>query len=394
MFSLSARFRKSRTPGVEGSVYYIIRDGKTERNITGNLRGMDESIMSTAKDRIAFDLMTIYCVIERLLKKDRETTIDDIVSAGTKAVTQSNPFTRRIRNYPGKYPVSDEIASVSKIFADKFMRKSISASNRKRVRTGLIGYISALANEYQENGKPYARSLRSSQLKLMVYLNNAEIPIASITPDFILDYKAYLSDNLSIDTVSFYLRTLRTVLRRAGKDGLLPDGFVWPSNVNLTVSRTSPRANTNAVDIETIHRIENLDLADDRTLDLARDMFMFGFYAKGMEFVDVANLKVENLNGNILTYRRRLKGKERTEMLGKGALSIIRKYQDKSRDYLFPLLQRRWMYSYTTVRSEIAISLKRIGRMLELPIPLTYSMNIYSWQSIIRNANIAKLLIC
>ena len=113
-----------------------------------------------------------------------------------------------------------------------------------------------------------------------------------------------------------------------------------------------------------------------------------------MEFVDVANLKVENLNGNILTYRRRLKGKERTEMLGKGALSIIRKYQDKSRDYLFPLLQRRWMYSYTTVRSEIAISLKRIGRMLELPIPLTYSMNIYSWQSIIRNANIAKLLIC
>ena len=164
--------------------------------------------------------------------------------------------------------------------------------------------------------------------------------------------------------------------------------------MNLTVSRTSPRANTNAVDIETIHRIENLDLADDRTLDLARDMFMFGFYAKGMEFVDVANLKVENLNGNILTYRRRLKGKERTEMLGKGALSIIRKYQDKSRDYLFPLLQRRWMYSYTTVRSEIAISLKRIGRMLELPIPLTYSMNIYSWQSIIRNANIAKLLIC
>lgn len=188
MFSLSARFRKSRTPGVEGSVYYIIRDGKTERNITGNLRGMDESIMSAAKDRIAFDLMTIYCVIERLVRENREATLDDIVFVGTKTVTQSNPFKKRIRNYPGKYPVSDEIASVSKIFADKFMKKSISDSNRKKVRTGLIGYISALTNEYQENGKPYARSLRSSQLKLMVYLNNAEIPIASITPDFIIDY--------------------------------------------------------------------------------------------------------------------------------------------------------------------------------------------------------------
>lgn len=394
MFSLSARFRKSRTPGVEGSVYYIIRNGKTERNITGNLRGMDESIMSAAKDRIAFDLMTIYCVIKSLLEENREITLDEIASSGTKAILGDNPFAERLKSYAGIYPISDEIASISKKFSDRFERVRHPIQESHNAVTGLIGYISTLISEYKDKGKPFARSLRSTQLKLMGYINNAVIPIASITPAFILGYKAYLSDNLSIDTVSFYLRTLRTVLRRAGKDGLLPDGFVWPSNVNLTVSRTSPRANTNAVDIETIHRIENLDLADDRTLDLARDMFMFGFYAKGMEFVDVANLKVENLNGNILTYRRRLKGKERTEMLGKGALSIIRKYQDKSRDYLFPLLQRRWMYSYTTVRSEIAISLKRIGQMLGLPIPLTYSMNIYSWQSIIRNANIAKLLIC
>lgn len=110
----------------------IIRKGKTERNITGNLRGMDESIMSVAKDRIAFDLMTIYCVIERLLKRDRETTLDDIVLTGTKAVSHSNPFTKRIRNYPGKYPVSDEIASVSKIFADKFIKKAYLTPTEKK----------------------------------------------------------------------------------------------------------------------------------------------------------------------------------------------------------------------------------------------------------------------
>jgi len=103
------------------------------------------------------------------------------------------------------------------------------------------------------------------------------------------------------------------------------------------VSRTSQKSETDSLGIEVIQQIAKLDLADDRRLDLARDIFLFGFYAKGMELVDVANLKVENLNGNILTYHRRLKGKERTVMLGNAALSIIRKYHDKNRDYLFPL---------------------------------------------------------
>lgn len=393
MFSLSARFRKSRTPGAEGSVYYIIRDRKTERNITGNLRGMDESIMATAKDRIAFDLMTIYCVIERLLKKNRETTLDDIVPAGTKAVSHSNPFTKRIRNYPGKYPVSDEIASVSKIFADKFMKKSISDSNRKKDRTGLIGYISALTNEYQENGKPYARSLRSSQLKLMVYLNNAEIPIASITPDFILDYKAYLSDNVAAGTVTFYLRVLRTVLIRAMREGLLSNDFVWPSDVKLTLSRSSPKPATNEVNIDTIRQLEKLNLSDDKTLELARDLFMFGFYAQGMELANIVNLRVDNLNGNILTYRKRGNGTERSVILGDKALSIIRKYHDKDRDSLFSLNRRRWPYSYTTIRTVIATSLKKIGQLLNLSSGLTFSMNIHVWKSISQSTNIAELLV-
>lgn len=393
MFSLSARFRKSRISGADGTVYYVIRQGRTERNVTGNLRGKDESILSEEKDRIASDLMTIYCVIESLLEREGKVSLDEIVTDATKAIRETNPFSEHLLSYTDKYTISDELASVSKMFSDKFERTRLCKDNDRSSIEGLISYISALTTEYKRCGKPFARSLRSNQLKLMSYLNNVNIPIASITPDFILDYKAYLSKDVSTDTVSFYLRVLRTVLKRAGKDGLLPDDFVWPSRVKLAVSRTSQRAEINTISIDTIRKIKKLDLSDDRTLDLARDMFMFGFYAQGMELTDVANLKVENIRGNILTYRRRLKGKERTVMLGNDALSIIRKHHDKGSDYLFPLIQRQWRYSYTTVRNEIAVSLKKIGQILDLPVPLTYSMNIYSWQSIIRNADIAKLFI-
>ena len=86
MFSLSARFRKSRTPGADGVVYYVIRQGHAERNITGNLRGKDESILSKEKDRIASALMTIYCVIENLLENNSQTSLDEIAKYGTKAI--------------------------------------------------------------------------------------------------------------------------------------------------------------------------------------------------------------------------------------------------------------------------------------------------------------------
>ena len=139
--------------------------------------------------------------------------------------------------------------------------------------------------------------------------------------------------------------------------------------------------------------IERLDLSSDKTLDFARDMFMFGFYAKGMELIDIAMLRKGNLNGNTLTYNRRQKGKERKIELGEKAMSIVEKYRSDDNDYLFPIIQRKWTYSYSTVRNEFADSLNKIGKKLQLPVKLTFSMNIYSWESIIKNINLAEVLV-
>lgn len=392
MFSLSARFRKSRTPGVKGTVYYVIKQGKSERNITGNIHGIDQSIISDAKERIAFDLMTIYCVIESIFQNDNKISLNDIVEACARAILKTNPFEERIRNYRGKYPVSYDIAKVSKLFYDKFEpKRSISINHIDK--SGLIGYISYLIDEYNAEGKHFVKSLRNTQLSLLKYLRSKEIPLSSITNSFILGYNTYLSKRVSPATVSFYLRVLRTILKRAGQDNLLPTSFLWPSEIKTTLLRNSPTTEIYALDINTIHSIGSMNLSHDKSLELARDVFIFGFYAQGMEFIDVANLRTDNLKDNILTFRRRLKGKIRQVVLGKKALAIISKYHDDNNDYIFPILKREKLYAYSTVKVEIASSLKKIGQMLNLSHNLTFSMNIYSWQSIIRKNNITELFI-
>ena len=50
-----------------------------------------------------------------------------------------------------------------------------------------------------------------------------------------------------------------------------------------------------AVPLDTIRRIRDLDLSADPRLDFARDIFMFSFYTRGMSFIDIANLKKEDL---------------------------------------------------------------------------------------------------
>lgn len=395
MFSLSARFRKSRTAGVPGSVYYVIRQGVVERNITGLVQGMDDSVMSKEKDRIASDLMTIYCVVENAYKDNSDPQIDDIYASAREALFKDNPYADRIRQYNGKYPAYDKIAKISKIFSDCFyqQKRANYGQFKEPDKSTLLGYISWLIHEYASDGKPYSKSLRSTWLSVNSYLNGKDIPLKEITGQFVSGYSAYLGNRVAANTASFYLRTLRTAIIRAERDKCMPKDFVWPENVKTNVIRAAKTTASSGLDIAVIRKIAHVDLSADKTLEFARDMFMFAFFAHGMELVDVASLKKDNLNGNTLVYRRRQKGKEHEIVLGDKAMGIIEKYDNHNTEYLFPIIPRKWEYSYTTAQVEISDSLNKIGQLLKPSIRLTFSMNIHSWQSIINSVNITENLV-
>ena len=137
--------------------------------------------------------------------------------------------------------------------------------------------------------------------------------------------------------------------------------------------------------------IERLDLLSGKTLELARDMFMFGFYAKGMELIDIAMLRKDNLNSNTLNYNRGQRGKEHKVEFGEKAISIVNKYRGDDNDYMFPIIQRK--YSYSTVRNEFADSLNKIGIRLQLPIKLTFSMNIIRRSRLYKKIKFTKTLV-
>ena len=55
---------------------------------------------------------------------------------------------------------------------------------------------------------------------------------------------------------------------------------------------------------DAMRRIAGIDLSDYPHLDMARDLFMFSFFSRGMPFVDMVFLKKSAVSGGVISYRR------------------------------------------------------------------------------------------
>jgi integrase/recombinase XerD len=88
---------------------------------------------------------------------------------------------------------------------------------------------------------------------------------------------------------------------------------------------------------EEIKLLENIKLKG--MADIARDMFLFSFYAHGMRFESVATLSISDIRNSHICYRMN-KGKKLREIFIHPKLkTIIDKYIDAKTLYLFPVVK-------------------------------------------------------
>ena len=182
------------------------------------------------------------------------------------------------------------------------------------------------------------------------------------------------------------MRGLRAIYNRAVERGLVvqrnPFKHVY-TGIDKTVKR--------AVPAEVIRQIRDLDLTLNPVMDLARDIFMFSFYTRGMSFIDMAFLKKSDLKNGILSYRRQKTGQQLFIKWEKPMQEIIDKYDTTKTPYLLPIINdmmkdpRR---QYKNAEHLTNGKLKKIGKQLGLEIPLTTYVARHGWANIAKNKNI------
>lgn len=258
----------------------------------------------------------------------------------------------------------------------------------------LIEYINILSQQAKNEGRQSkVRSYNSARVSLAKYTGESEIYLKCIDRCFVTGYSSWLKETgITASTQSFYLRTLRSILNRARADGLTDTSEDLFKGLNTRVIFKCSEDIRKTLNREVLNRIASVCFPCNTEAEIVRDMFMFGFYCRGMEMVDVLNLKKTNVQGDMLIYRRRGKGHPRIVPLDKPVKEIISKYWWSGYSYLFPLKEIYKELKQYSLNERVRRHVKRIGNAVGYP-DLKFSMNITSWQTLMAQAGVSEMLL-
>lgn len=258
-----------------------------------------------------------------------------------------------------------------------------------------FGFIEDCATQLLSSGKVRtAQTYLSALSSFRLFRNGTDIPPTLIDGFLIYQYEQWLEQNGNVpNTISFYMRILRANYNRAVRQGLSVQRFPF-RDVYTGIAKTVKRG----LSINQIQDIAALPLRAGSAKAIARDVFMFSFYTRGMSFIDIAFLTKSNIQGNSIVYRRHKTGKRLYIRLEPPIRQLLRQYASPS-EYLMPILQKidkpeNLHHEYMLAMQRINRTLKAVAEKAEIASPLTMHTARHSWASIARSCNISLTTIC
>lgn len=267
----------------------------------------------------------------------------------------------------------------------KVRSKRLSFSGKRTLFTFMQVSIASLEQAGRlRTSETYKTALNS----FMKFMDGKDIPLNNMDAELMMGYETYLkTQGVSMNTVSFYMRILRATYNQAVDKGMVRKQCFPFKRVYTGVEKTVKRA----VPFKVVKELKEMDLSNSYSMELARDMFMFSFYTRGMSFVDMAFLKKADLNNGVLTYRRKKTGQLLTIRWEKCMQDIVDKYPGNFSVYLLPIITHIKKDERLQYKNSICLvnrRLKEIGRTLGLVHPLTMYVARHSWASVARGKHI------
>ena len=367
MATFKLKFRPSTTEGKPGTLYFQVTHRRSTRTVNTDYRVMPEEwdgrtsfirITGTPErqaelqliaSKLRWDSRQITSLITEKEQAMVEYTADDIMSA--------------FRLLP---PCPTWFGFIHGMVA-------------KKLRIGRLGT---------------AKTYRDALASFSRYRNGEDIAIDALDADLMIQYEAWLKEQgVKRNSSSCYLRTLRTLYRKAAEKGLTTDKDIF-RHVFTGFAPTVKRA----LSIDTIRDIRRLNLPDDSDLAFARDMFMLCIYLQGISFVDMAYLKKDDIKNGLLQYSRKKTGQSISIGWEPVMQEIVDTYAHltKGSPYLLPIITKQdgtERRQYERMEHKVNRLLKRIGGMVGLQVPLTTYVGRHCWASTMRDMGVSLSIV-
>ena len=203
--------------------------------------------------------------------------------------------------------------------------------------------FSSVIGELREGGRwGTAHIYQSAVNAFSAFTKWQPMPMRKLSPTVLKRFENYLRQrNCSWNTVSTYIKTVRSVYHRAVDRKYIRYVPRLFEHV-YTGTRADKKKALKASDISSLVRETERSLQGGtlpNTQQRTRIFFVLMFMLRGIPFVDLAYLHKRDLQGNVLSYRRRKTGLALTVSLTPEAMQMVRIIANKDKDspYLFPI---------------------------------------------------------
>ncbi|RPD49856.1 site-specific integrase [Hymenobacter sediminis] len=227
------------------------------------------------------------------------------------------------------------------------------------------------------------------------WLNHYDVPFDRVNVAFCYQWEQVLrAKGIKETTISYRFRTFRSLLNQAIAAGVMKaTAYPFARNVaekhKMQVGKFDVSTAKRAISRDELRRLEALQPSNERQR-LAKDLFLFSYYAGGINFVDMAQMRWRDLSGETqgtghperLSYVRQKTGGKFSLRLLIPAAAIVMAYRPftyaSPASYVFPVLDVNRHLTPAQVKNrshkvlgQVNKDLKELGQLAGIATPLT-----------------------
>lgn len=201
------------------------------------------------------------------------------------------------------------------------------------------------------------------------------------------------------NTVSTYMRTLRSTYNKAVDEGLAEEKPRLFRHVYTGVKANTKRA----LDAGDMNKLLKAPLPQSlsQSLEKSRAWLTLMFLLRGMPFVDLAYLHKKDLQDSVISYRRHKTGTLLTVEVPSTAMKLIQQYKSMDADspYLFPILSgnrenKEEYIEYQHALRKLNYDLKQLAVYCSIKFNVSSYTARHTWATLAKYCHFSEQLIC
>lgn len=268
-------------------------------------------------------------------------------------------------------------------------------------RNSLTKFMEQIIQSLKEEGRYSTAHIYQSTLNAFrLFCRTSNMEFRQLDRIRLKQFENHLRNKgCSWNTVSTYMRTLRSTYNKAVDEGLTDEKSRLFRNVYTGVKVNVKRALEAGDMNKLLNSVPRRPLSD--SLEKSRVWITLMFQLRGMPFVDLAHLHKKDLQGSVLSYRRCKTGSLLTVEIPPVAMQLINQYKNDAPNspYLFPILSgnktgEKAYIEYQHALRKLNYDLKQLAVHCGIQPNISSYTSRHTWATLAKYCHFSEQLIC